>query len=101
MLMIFTNPKIVSSLGLSFDIIGAILVAIEVVKVFRGPMTLDEETVRKKKGGKGTSFKSGVPYEHVINPDYKNFETGKRTIMRIGLYFLVTGFVMQILSNWI
>jgi len=97
-LMIFTNAKIVGYLGLCLGIIGTILVAIEVFMVFHGPLTLDEETVRKRQGGKGTTFKVGVPYEHVINPDYEKFEKRKRTILRIGLYFLVAGLVMQIIS---
>ena len=99
-LMIFANTKFVSSLGLSLDIIGAFLVAFEVVRVFRGSLTLDEETARKDQGGKGSTHKFGVPYKHVINPDYETFEKTKRTYMRCGLYCLVGGFLMQGVSLW-
>lgn len=33
------DPKIIGTIGLCFDIIGACLVAIEVVKVYRGHLT--------------------------------------------------------------
>lgn len=99
-LVIFANARFVSSLGLSLDIIGALLVAIEVVRVFRGPLTLDEETARKKQGGEGSTSKFGVPYKHVVNPDYEKFEKSKRTYMRCGLFCLVGGFLMQGFPLW-
>lgn len=93
--------KMLGSLGLLFDIIGAILVAIEVVKVFQGPLTIDEETARQQKGGRGRSLKVGTPFRHVINPDYAIYNTSKRAYMKCGLFFLVVGFAMQIISLWI
>ena len=96
-----TNAKIIGSIGLCFDIVGAVLVANEVVRIFCGPLTLDEETVRKMQGGKGSTVHYGSAYKHVINPDFEIFEKKKRTIMRIGLYFLIAGFILQIFSLWI
>jgi hypothetical protein len=82
-------PKIINSVGLFFDIIGAWLVAWEVVRQFKGQQYED----------------SMVLMDEFINPpektrDFEKWEQDKYAKMKIGLGFLFTGFALQILSNW-
>ncbi len=78
--------KVVGTIGLSFDIIGAILVAIEVVKVYRGKImgTVDD-----------TWLELGQ-----LTPEFIEHEKQKRTWMKFGLFFLVSGFILQIIAIW-
>lgn len=84
-------PQIITTIGLIFDIVGALLVANEVVRVFRGPTTIDT-------GGIGYMGSNGFKPEP--NPDFEKHESTKRQIMKIGLMFLVLGFVMQGVGTW-
>jgi hypothetical protein len=80
--------KICNSLGLLFDICGAWLVAAEVIKIYKGsqfnPLMFDD---------------IGTPLQK--DSEYKKWETKKYNLMKIGLFLLTTGFVLQILSNWL
>jgi len=81
-------PKIFGTVGLFFDIIGAFLVAIEVVKVYRGSLTrgiLNDTWADSSKPA----------------PEYVQFEKQKHRWMKAGLIFLVSGFIMQIIAIWI
>lgn len=80
----------ITTVGLLCDIIGAVLVAIEVVKIFKGPTTIDI-------GGAGTIGGGFVPK---ANPEYENHEKEKHRIMKAGLVFLILGFSLQILGAW-
>lgn len=80
----------ITTIGLICDIIGAILVAIEVVKVFKGPTTIDI-------GRAGTLSGGFVPE---VNPEYQKHEKAKHKIMKIGLAFLTLGFILQIVGAW-
>jgi hypothetical protein len=80
-------PKIINSGGLIFDIIGSSFVAIEVVKQFKGnehkPIT--ERTWNE------------------VDPETEEFKKWKKSkylYMKIGLLFLVIGFLLQLISNW-
>ena len=83
-------PKIINSIGLAFDIVGAWLVAWEVVRTFKGqqyevqPLIANGENPPPKKTEK-----------------YKTYESDKHCKMLIGLFCLTIGFSFQFLSNWI
>lgn len=80
----------ITTAGLCCDILGAVLVAIEVVKVFKGPTTIDI-------GGAGPIGGGFVPK---VNPEYEKHEKEKHRIMKAGLAFLIIGFSLQILGAW-
>ena len=84
------TPQIITTSGLICDIVGAWLVAIEVVRVFRGPTTIDI-------GDSGAINGGFIPKP---NPEYEKHESKKRCIMTFGLFFLTAGFVLQILGTW-
>ena len=79
-------PKVIATVGLTFDMIGAVLVAIEVVKVYSGEITGGMEALM---------IDMGKP-----TPEFKQFEKKKRTWMTVGLVFLLLGFGLQIVSIW-
>jgi hypothetical protein len=76
-------PKLIGTVGLVFDMVGAILVAIEVVRVYRGQIT----SITMGTAGKPT-------------PEFKKYEGKKRKWMGVGLIFLLLGFLLQIIALW-
>jgi hypothetical protein len=82
--------QLIISAGLGCDIVGAFLVANEVVRVFSGPTTIDT-------GDTGTINGGFIP---APNPDFKRHEKRKRLIMGWGLTLLVIGFLLQGLGSW-
>lgn len=78
--------KLINSAGLFFDIIGSSFVAIEVVKQFKGKehKPIDERTW------------SEVDPE---TEEFKKWKKSKYLYMKVGLLFLVFGFLLQIISN--
>ena len=89
--MISTFPAIVTTAGLVCDIVGALLVANEVVRVFSGPTTIDIGNNDQWKGE--TNF--------VQNPAFEVHEEKKRRYMKWGLALLIIGFVLQGLGTWL
>ena len=78
------DAKILGTIGLVLDIIGAILVAFEVVKVYRGQIV------------------SNLIYGNLKPAEkFKEYENKKHRMMKIGLCFLIVGFLMQIIAIWI
>ncbi len=84
-------PQIITSIGLICDIVGACLVAVEVVLVFRGPATIDV-------GDSGAVNGGFIP---VPNPKFEKHEKEKRLFMKWGLAFLLVGFVLQGVGAWL
>ncbi|GMR18714.1 MAG: hypothetical protein BMS9Abin33_1149 [Gammaproteobacteria bacterium] len=82
--------QIITTVGLLCDIAGAFLVAIEVIKVFRGPTTIDI-------GGSGSINGGFIPK---VNPDFEKHEQEKHYYMKFGLVFLVVGFILQGVGLW-
>lgn len=82
--------KIINSAGLICDLIGAWLVAWEVVKQYHGS---------KLSPRPGPQFPGVSPVSE--NSKYRKYEKQKYFKMKIGLGFLTIGFILQILSNWI
>ncbi len=80
----------ITTIGLICDIIGALLVANEVVRVFRGPTTIDV-------GGAGYWNGQFIPKP---NPEFEEHENRKRRIMKVGLGFLLFGFLLQGVGVW-
>jgi hypothetical protein len=82
------HKQIITTSGLLFDIIGAILVAIEVVDKFKGQEYIDP----------GDQYLSGP----AIKMDaFLKWEKRKFFIMSVGLVLLVIGFILQIVSAWL
>lgn len=81
----------VTTLGLICDIFGAVLVANEVVRVFRGPVAIDT----------GDAGCIGGNTHVVPNPEFEIHERRKRRIMKWGLVFLLLGFVLQGVGTWL
>ena len=67
--------------------VGAVLVAIEVVRVYRGGITGTIEA---------TWADLGKP-----TFEFQRFEKRKRQIMGAGLGFLLFGFLLQIVALWV
>ena len=84
--------KIINSLGLIFDIVGAWLIAWEIYNKF-----LD----KKYKGGDGGVICCGLEPGTYETEGYKNWEILRNKRMRFGLIILTLGFIFQILSNWL
>lgn len=85
------DAAVLGTIGLTADIAGAWLVAIEVVRVFREPTTVDI-------GASGTFGGGFVP---AVNPAFERHERRKRRIMAWGLALLTFGFVLQIAALWL
>lgn len=89
---------VVNSIGLLFDIAGAIFVAWEVVVQFDG-MRL------KPMAGIATQDAWGTPVTIVPaaeeTKEFKAWEVSKYLKMKIGLGCLIVGFIFQIASNWV
>lgn len=90
-IVIANLPAIVTTAGLVFDIAGAILVANEVVNVFRGPATID---VGNAGGWNGST-------RLVPNPEFEKRDVRKRKWMLAGLIFLFIGFSLQGVGAWL
>lgn len=86
----------VNSVGLIFDIFGAFLVATEVVSQFNEKKFKDTPTGPWTNAGETIM---GVRAEET--DEYKGWERRKYRRMKVGLGFLVLGFLLQILSNWV
>lgn len=85
------NP-ISNLVGLLFDMIGAWLVAWEVVKQYNGPKY-------EPKNIPSRNIQSTARPEVTEHPDYKTSETNKYRKMKWGLGCLTTGFIIQMLPN--
>lgn len=83
------NAFMINLIGLIFDIIGAWLVAIEVVKQFRG---------EKYNGGPICCGGDTTP---MPTPTFIKWERSKYYVMKWGLFFLTTGFALQIIAGWL
>lgn len=80
------DGRILATTGLACDMIGAILVSIEVVRTYKGSLT---NTIKQ------SWSEIGYPTD-----GYKIFEIGKRRWMAAGLFFLLIGFILQRISQW-
>jgi hypothetical protein len=74
--------------GIVFDIVGAILVAIEVVRPFRGMQYGDR-----------LPFDSSVSLAPAETEEYKTWARRRSRNMRRGLFCLMFGFILQIIAN--
>lgn len=88
--MITNIDKIINSAGLICDVIGAWLVAWEVVKQYHGS---------KLSPRPGPQIPGVTPVSE--NPKFSEYEKQKFYKMKIGVVFLTFGFVLQIISNWV
>ncbi|MBW2621510.1 MAG: hypothetical protein JRD68_01270 [Deltaproteobacteria bacterium] len=79
--------QIIGTIGLSCDIFGALLVAIEVFRIYRGELT-------------GTIEKTWQDLGKPTFPFLK-FEKQNRRVMATGVGFLVVGFLLQIVALWV
>lgn len=71
------SPKFVNSIGLSFDIVGILI------------LVKDQWRTMPKIAG-------GI----AIETDQKAIENNKKSF-RIGVIFVLSGFIFQLISNWI
>lgn len=84
-----TISKIINSIGLFFDIAGAWLVAIEVVKQYKGNKFRISSTWNDLADG---------PKE---SPEFEKWQILNHKLMLLGLALLTLGFLMQFASNWV
>jgi hypothetical protein len=78
--------------GLVCDIIGAVLVAVEVVNQFQG------ERFKPSLGIENSRIYTPLGPEETT--EYRGWEIRKCWTMKLGLIFLLLGFSLQILSNF-
>lgn len=81
--------QVISTIGLILDIIGAFLVASEVVSQYKGHQLKPIET---------RCSQSELPEK---TKEYKKWENIKNLKMKIGLALLTIGFLMQITGVWL
>jgi hypothetical protein len=79
--------KIINSVGLGFDIVGACLVAWEVF-------------VQNKCDKYETQTFDDIGSSPKLNPEYERSENNKYRKMKIGLVMMTIGFLFQLFSNW-
>lgn len=85
--------QIVTSAGLCADIVGAIFVAVEVVRQFPGPAY--RTTV-------STMFDPQVASSRTRKtPEFEQWESWKYSRMKWGLGCLLVGFVLQFIGVWL
>jgi len=82
-----------NSLGLVLDIVGAVLVASEVVRQYRG------EKLQSRGGWVGGA--EVVDHDVSETAQYRDWEKTKYRNMKFGLGFLIAGFLLQLASNWL
>ena len=85
---IIYNQYILNIIGLSFDMLGAVLVAWEVSRQFKG----------KKFHNIGQAQCSDISYSPETE-EYKKYTSTKENKMKLGLACLLFGFSLQIISN--
>lgn len=86
-----TAQQLVNTAGLLFDLIGAGFLAYEIVKVNRYEPTIDAGDAGALNGGTRL----------IKNPLYEESEKRKLRYMRIGMFFFVAGFLLQMFATWI
>ncbi len=89
----YVIAKIIYSVGLLFNMIGAGFVAWEVIKQYKD----------KKYSSRDNNIISGIDADRspIDTAGYKKWTLVKYRYMRIGLILLLFGFGLQIVSNWI
>ena len=92
------SQPLVNSIGLIFDILGAACVCIEVVNQFRGNQFVASAGIAMQDAW-GTPVTMSPPPKQTS--EYSRWEHRKYLWMKVGLFFLVVGFVFQIASNWL
>lgn len=88
--------KIASTVGLLFDVIGALMIAYEVFKKFDGDKFQPDAGIGLLPSGEMVSQSEVQP-----TPEYQKWEQRRVRMMKIGLAFLLVGFGLQIIGNWI
>jgi hypothetical protein len=82
------NPYILTIVGLSLDMLGAILVAIEVVSQFRGEKF------------EAPPLQFGGTSKPVPTKNFKQWDNKRLFWMKLGLIALTCGFLLQISANY-
>ena len=90
--------KLVNTFGLSLDIAGAWVLAMDLLRVFKGPR---HEHERKK-----SIFAEGLPSsldESKLREtqEYQDWYKHVRKFRLRGLYMISAGFILQAVSNWL
>lgn len=92
-LLISNTIPLLNIAGLVCDIVGAILVASEVVSQFRG------DRFKPNLGIENNSIYAPLkPEETTV---YQGWEIKKLKTMKLGLFFLLLGFSLQICANFL
>ena len=89
----FVIANIINSVGILFNMIGAGFVAWEVIRQYKG----------KKYSSRDNDITGGIHTDRspIDTAGYKKWTLVKYRYMRIGLILLLSGFGLQIVSNWI
>lgn len=82
-----------NSCGLALDIMGAWLVAYEVVVQFRGAQ------YGRSSGFSYNGHVDAEPTEETT--EFEHYKKSKYKNMKLGIFFLTVGFLLQIASNWV
>jgi hypothetical protein len=86
-----TQQQYANTLGLICDMVGACLLAYEIIKTNRHPQTIDTGAAGAINGSTNL----------ITNPAYEQYEKRKHCFMWIGMLFLLAGFGLQIYATWI
>lgn len=86
--------RVINSAGLVLDIVGAFLVASEVVRQYRGKKYEEPQGFVISK-----PFITGLEVKETA--EYAGWEVRRYRSMKCGLVCLTTGFLFQIVSTWL
>lgn len=92
MCSILNNPNILNTIGLFFDLLGAILIGWGILRPFKGS--------RFHKVGE---VQCGGKARDPEKEEAKSYEALNLRIAKVGIFLLVTGFILQIcasLATW-
>ena len=85
-----TSQQYVNTLGLVCDMVGACLLAYEIVRTNKHPQIIDNGDAGALNGGTNL----------ITNPAYEQYENRKHRYMWGGMLSLLVGFGLQIYATW-
>ncbi|ABV37167.1 hypothetical protein Ssed_2560 [Shewanella sediminis HAW-EB3] len=90
------TQEILSSIGLLLDLVGAIMIGFEVLKKYSGEKY-------QQAAGLGIDENGYIQNQSDVQPtaDFAKWEKEREFYMKVGLFILATGFIIQIVANWV
>jgi hypothetical protein len=91
------SPEVASTIGLSLDLVGALLIGFEFFKKYEGDRFRPDS-------GLGIDYEKGfLRTQSEVQPtdEYRQWGIRRERVAKVGLALLCIGFGLQILANWL